>query len=186
MYRSSFTTMYRSSSTTCYFVGEINKTSLIRWVNYTDIFTPPQRYHKLKCCKPLIQTSRLETRAMQWEWVHFLWKNQKLNTNLMLDGKIAWLYQMGSHLESRNTCVGELCLNSFLNISALSFHLASEYRVVIFFTCFLLPCVPPLRHQPGDGHACRRAFALAERCAAGPAAGTVVFVLGNLGGRVGS
>ena len=92
----------------------------------------------------------------------------------------------GVHLESCNTCVGELCLNSFLNISALSFHLSSEYRVVVFFTCFLLPCVPPLRHQPGDGHACRRAFALAERCAAGPAAGTVVFVLGNLGGRVGS
>lgn len=148
-------------STTCYFVGEINKTSLIRWVNYTDIFTPPQRYHKLKCCKPFIQTSRPETRAMPWEWVHFLWNNQKLSTNLILEGRIAWLYQMGSRLESRNTGVGELCFSSFLTISALSFHLgASEYRVVIFFACFLLPCLPPLRHQPGGGHACRRAFAL--------------------------
>ena len=130
---------YRSSTTTCYFVGEINKTSLIRWVNYTDIFTPPQRYHKLKRCKPLIQTSRLETRAMQWEWVHSLWKNQKLNTDLILEGKIAWLYQMGSHLESRNTCVGELSLNSFLNISALSFHLGAFHWVSRGHFLYLLP-----------------------------------------------
>lgn len=178
--------MYRGSSTTCYFVGEINKTSLIRWVNYTDIFTPPQRYHKLKCCKPLIQTSRLETRAMQWEWVHFLWKNQKLNTNLMLDGKIAWLYHMGSHLDSRNTCVGELCLNSFLNVSALSFHLASECRVVVFFTCFLLPCLVLSGISLGMAMPAEGRLHWAEHCAVGPTAVTVVFVLGDLGGRVGS
>lgn len=83
--------------------------------------------------------SNKQARNKTYAVVHFLWKNQKLNTNLILEGKIAWIYQMEFCLESRNESVGELSLNPFLNVLALSFKLgASEYHVVIFCTCFIL------------------------------------------------
>lgn len=89
--------------------------------------------------------------------VHFLWKNQELSTDFISEGKVAWIYQTEARLGSHNKSVGESGVNPFLSIVALFFSLcASEHRVAVFFTCFVLGHLPPLRYLPGVRCAHRR------------------------------
>lgn len=144
------TIMYQSSSTTCYFVGEINKTSLIRWVNYTDIFTPPLRYYKLRCCKALIQASRLETRAI---YDTFYLEGSKAQHRLALGGQESLDWSSGR--TSRVTwpvCVGvRLEPISLCGVIIMSHIGASEHQVVLFSLCTSRVPVSQTREEP-DSH----------------------------------
>lgn len=116
-------------------VGEVNKTSVIRRVNYPDMLPPPQRFRRLRRrCKALIQASRLETRAVHL--CDFHGQKKKLSTGQTWQGKVACVHQREARLAPGNRFAGAWSLNPFLNTLASFPNLcASKHRAVIFFTC---------------------------------------------------
>lgn len=114
-------------------VGDVNKTSVIRRVNYPDMLPPPQRFPRRRCCKALIQASRLETRAVRLYDFHG--QNKKLSTGQTWEGKVDCVHQREARMAPGNRFAGAWSLNPFLNILASFPNLcASKHRVVIFFT----------------------------------------------------